>query len=66
MRLENAHHDVTSLLHDSDLPGLEDAAWMTKDSGNGEQTAWWCWAMARLRRQMGMPAEPAKPATLTN
>jgi hypothetical protein len=64
--LEDAHHNVTSLLHDSDLPELEHAAWTTKDSGNGEQTAWWCWAMARLRRQMGMPAEPAQPATLTN
>jgi len=64
--LQDAHRDVTSILHDSDLPELEHAAWTTKDSGNGEQTAWWCWAMARLRRQMGMPAEPAKPATLTN
>jgi hypothetical protein len=64
--LEDAHHNVTGLLHDSDLPELEHAAWTTKDSGNGEQTAWWCWAMARLRRQMGMPAEPAQPATLTN
>jgi len=64
--LEDAHHNVTGLLHDSDLPELEHAAWTTKDSGNGEQTAWWCWAMARLRRQMGMPAEPAKPTTLPN
>lgn len=64
--LEDAHHGVNSLLHDSDLPELEDAVWTTKDSGNGEQSAWWCWAMARLRRQMGMPAEPAQPATAGN
>lgn len=64
--LEDAHHNVTSLLHDSDLPKLENAVWTTKDSGNGEQTAWWCWAMARLRHQMGMPAEPVRPETLTN
>jgi hypothetical protein len=64
--LEDAHHNVTSLLHDSDLPELEHAVWTTKDSGNGEQTAWWCWAMARLRREMGMPAEPVRPATSTN
>jgi len=64
--LQDAHHDLPSLLYDSDLPELEHASWKTKDGGNGEQTAWWCWAMARLRRQMGMPAEPAKTATLPN
>jgi hypothetical protein len=50
----------SSRLHDSDLPVLEQATWKTKDAGNGEQDAWWCWAMARLRKQMGMPAEPAR------
>jgi hypothetical protein len=64
--LQDAHHDVTSILHDSDLPELEHAAWTTKDNGNGEQSAWWCWAMARLRRQMGMSPEPARALTRLN
>jgi hypothetical protein len=64
--LADAHHNVSSRLHDSDLAALEAAAWKTTDGGNGEQDVWWCWAMARLRREMGMPVEPAKTATLPN
>ncbi|MBN1351864.1 hypothetical protein JXJ21_20830 [candidate division KSB1 bacterium] len=34
--------------------------WTTGDGGNGEQSCWWCWAMARLRKEAGLPAtEPA-------
>ncbi|MDR5730642.1 MAG: hypothetical protein RB191_24800 [Terriglobia bacterium] len=66
--LQDPQHNlkISSLLRDSDLPGLEHASWKVVNAGNGEQTVWWCWAMARLRRQMGMPAEPAKPAPLPN
>lgn len=32
--------------------------WHLADPGNGEQATWWCWAMARLRKHVGLPAEP--------
>ncbi|MEN8228236.1 MAG: hypothetical protein ABFS38_08790 [Bacteroidota bacterium] len=28
--------------------------WEITDRGNGEQCAWWCWAMARLRKEAGL------------
>jgi hypothetical protein len=28
--------------------------WITGDGGNGEQSTWWCWAMARLRKEAGL------------
>ena len=30
--------------------------WVMADSGNGEQSVWWCWAIARLRKDLGLPA----------
>lgn len=48
-------------LNAKDLRDLENATWRVKDAGNGEQTAWWCWAMARLRKEAGLPAEPPLP-----
>ncbi len=32
--------------------------WITGDGGNGEQSSWWCWAMARLRKEAGLTAVP--------
>jgi len=29
--------------------------WITGDGGNGEQSTWWCWALARLRKEAGLP-----------
>lgn len=43
-----------------DLATMKDAVWKSKDAGNGEQCAWWCWAMARLRKEAGLPAEPER------
>ena len=34
--------------------------WKVKDAGNGEQTAWWCWAMARLRKTLDLPTLPKR------
>ncbi|MDJ1480628.1 hypothetical protein QNI16_09040 [Cytophagaceae bacterium YF14B1] len=48
-------------LTDQDIKSLKGAAWKIKDAGNGEQTAWWCWAMARLRKEAGLPVEPKRP-----
>ena len=37
-----------------------DGQWIIKDRGNGEQCAWWCWAMARLRKEVGLPVIPKR------
>jgi hypothetical protein len=34
---------------------FKDGRWTLKDPGNGEQAAWYCWAMARLRKALGLP-----------
>lgn len=33
---------------------------VSQDIGNGEQAAWWCWAMARLRKEAGLPVVPPR------
>ena len=35
---------------------LKDGEWEKGDLGNGEQCTWWCWAIARLRIDLGLPA----------
>ena len=30
--------------------------WVQADCGNGEQSVWWCFAIARLRKDLGLPA----------
>jgi hypothetical protein len=56
--LDVGGHKQSEKLSDRDLMNMKDALWKIKDAGNGEQTAWWCWAMARLRKEAGLPAEP--------
>lgn len=34
--------------------GFHDGKWVMSDNGNGEQNSWWCWAIARLRKEMGL------------
>ena len=46
-------------LHEADIPLMKDAVWMVKDAGNGEQTAWWCWAMACARKLVNIPTKPS-------
>jgi len=40
--------------------GYHDGKLIVKDAGNGEQTCWWSWAMARLRSDMGLEAKPKR------
>ncbi|MDD3079933.1 MAG: hypothetical protein PHH37_12640 [Paludibacter sp.] len=47
-------------LVNSDINQMTDCVWKVKDAGNGEQTAWWCWAIARLRKSVGLSAEPKR------
>jgi hypothetical protein len=42
------------------LKELENGIWKVVDPGNGEQVAWWCWSMARLRKAVGLSATPEK------
>ena len=59
--LEANGHKPSDKLTKQQVKAMQQATWRIKDAGNGEQTAWWCWAMARLRKQAGLPAEPARP-----
>jgi hypothetical protein len=58
--LEDGKHKQSEKISDQDLAAMNNAVWKTKDAGNGEQCAWWCWAMARLRADAGLPAEPLR------
>ncbi|WP_090651141.1 hypothetical protein [Mucilaginibacter sp. OK283] len=58
--LDGNGHKQSEKISDTDLAAMNNAVWKTKDAGNGEQCAWWCWAMARLRVAAGLPAEPAR------
>ncbi len=58
--LEDGIHKQSGKLSDKDFAGMTHAVWKTKDAGNGEQCAWWCWAMAKLRKEAGLLAEPKR------
>lgn len=51
---------LSQIISEQDLEKMKTSVWKVKDAGNGEQTAWWCWAMARLRKSVGLSAEPGK------
>lgn len=38
----------------------QEGRWQSRDNGNAEQCIWWCWAMARLRRELGLPGVPER------
>lgn len=48
----------------TELKSLEPGVWKIVDPGNGEQVAWWCWAMARLRKQMQLAVVPKRITSL--
>lgn len=39
----------------------DDGNWLVGDGGNGEQSSWWCWAIARLRKDAGLPVVHERP-----
>ena len=47
-------------MNKNDLEKMQYGIWKIVDPGNGEQAAWWCWAMARLRKEFGLSALPEK------
>ncbi len=58
--LEGNGIGLSKVISDQDLRTMKTSVWKVKDAGNGEQTAWWCWAMARLRKSIGLSAQPAR------
>ena len=58
--LEGDGFTRNSRMTHADANRMDNVNWTSRDAGNGEQTVWWCWAMARLRRVVGLPAEPGK------
>ena len=61
------NHSIGHLTQ-NDLKKMNDGIWEIVDPGNGEQAAWWCWAIARLRMELGLSAIPEKmvPAPTIN
>jgi hypothetical protein len=39
---------------------LVNGKWVLQDSGNAEQTTWWCWSMANLRKEFNLSVKPDK------
>ena len=58
--LEGNGFRLSGILSDNDLEKMKTSIWKVKDAGNGEQTAWWCWAMARLRKTLDLPTLPKR------
>lgn len=55
---------ITKSAVDSKMQGT--TQWTSRDVGNGEQNTWFCWAMARLRKSVGLSAEPEKIQNTNN
>jgi hypothetical protein len=60
--LEGNGYHLSDIISEPDLAKMQTSVWKIKDAGNGEQSAWWCWSMSRLRKDVGLPAEPARMA----
>ncbi|WP_158798995.1 hypothetical protein [Pedobacter sp. L105] len=58
--LEGDGFTLANRLHENDIAKMTRAVWKTKDAGNGEQSAWWCWSVARLRKTLGLTPEPSR------
>ena len=54
-----SNHSIEHL-NQKELKKMNNGVWKIVDPGNGEQAAWWCWAFAKLRLELGMPAVPEK------
>ena len=51
-------------MNKSKLDKMKYGIWKIVDQGNGEQAAWWCWAIARLRIGLGLSAVPKKLSSI--
>ncbi|RXZ82633.1 hypothetical protein EBB07_09015 [Paenibacillaceae bacterium] len=50
--LNNYHTDQDLMMEQINYT---DGQWVKGDCGNGEQCVWWCLAIARLRKELGLP-----------
>ncbi len=55
-------------INKDELNKMQNGVWKVVDPGNGEQAAWWCWAISRLRIELGLSAIPQKllPSSIIN
>ncbi len=58
--LDGTGYAFQTRLSTGDIPKMNNLPWRSRDAGNGEQTSWFCWAMARLRKSVGLSPEPAR------
>lgn len=58
--LDDGHLSHQDVITDEQLHAMKNPVWKMKDCGNGEQSSWWCWSMARLRKSVGLPAAPLR------
>lgn len=56
--LQGENYWQNKRLSSEDIPQMKNTEWQVKDAGNGEQTAWWCWAMAYARKSLGLSPQP--------
>ncbi len=54
-----SNHSI-EYLNRKELKKMDNGVWKIVDPGNGEQAAWWCWAIAKLRVELGLTAIPEK------
>ncbi|MEJ2614523.1 MAG: FN3 associated domain-containing protein, partial [Ignavibacteriaceae bacterium] len=54
-----SNHSI-EYLNQKELKRMYNGVWKIVDPGNGEQAAWWCWAIAKLRKELGLSAIPEK------
>lgn len=56
--LSDSQRKTGQRISQNDFDSLKNPSWKIVDAGNGEQISWWCWAMARLRSDLGFSASP--------
>ncbi len=56
----NGYKRNTRITNEDVLGKMKDLKWKMREAGNGEQNVWFCWAIARLRKSMGLNAEPKR------
>jgi hypothetical protein len=58
--LHNGEGGTVPIIMPEGLARYRQAYWRLADPGNGEQVSWWCWAVANLRKRLGLSAAPER------
>jgi hypothetical protein len=56
---DDDNRDVPLLTSDR-VSSYRNGLWRLADPGNGEQVSWWCWAVANLRKRLGLSGVPER------